>query len=254
MPACAACGGSNREGWKGARDSGSGGVRGVAAEGDQDEANHTGRSLGRALRRQRSRWVSLTGIQRFRRVILFGFTPILLMALPLIMGASTDEQLSLCPAEGAATVESVPAMLDESGAVEKLDLTDQSNIGVTIFADKANPNGPVDLRHQMGALMRGLHQLVVCYPKIKTIRADLVAPSENRHDEYGNAIAGSKVEVVSLRITADDLRAFKQNFEWESYPVYAANRYVRAVNLSLTDMWHRELQMEEEGGDFVSSL
>jgi hypothetical protein len=36
--------------------------------------------------------------------------------------------------------------------------------------------------------------------------------------------------------------------------VYAANRYVRAVNLSLTDMWHRELQMEEEGGDFVSSL
>jgi hypothetical protein len=82
----------------------------------------------------------------------------------------------------------------------------------------------------------------------------LVAPSEDRHDEYGNAIAGSKVEVVSLRITADDLRAFNQNFEWESYPVYAANRYVRAVNLSLTDMWHRELQMEEEGGDFVSSL
>jgi hypothetical protein len=254
MPACAACGGANREGWKGVRDSGSGGVRGVAAEGDQDEANHTGRSLGRALRRQRSRWVGLTGIQRFRRVILFGFTPIVLMALPLIMGASTDEQLSLCPAEGAATVESVPAMLDDSGAVEKLDLTDQSNIVVTIFADKANPNGPVDLRHQMGALMRGLHQMVVCYPMIKTIRADLVAPSENRHDEYGNAIAGSKVEVVSLRITADDLRAFKQNFEWESYPVYAANRYVRAVNLNLTDMWHRELEMEEEGGDFVSSL
>ncbi|MEA2680811.1 MAG: hypothetical protein QOK03_2533 [Candidatus Binataceae bacterium] len=120
MPACAACGGSNREGWKGARDSGSWGVRGVAAEGDQDEANHTGRSLGRALRRQRSRWVSLTGIQRFRRVVLFGFTPIVLMALPLIMGASTDEQLSLCPAEGAATVESVPAMLDDSGALKSL--------------------------------------------------------------------------------------------------------------------------------------
>jgi len=257
MSACAACGGSNREGRKGrcgVRDSGSGGARGAVAEGDQAEANDAGGSLGRALRRQRSRWVRLTGLQRIRRALVFGLAPMLLLGLPLVMGASTDDQNSLCPADGAASVESVPAMLDDSGAVEKIDLTDQLAIGVTIFADKTNPRGPVDLRLQMGSLMRGLHQVAVCFPQIKTIRADLMAPRESRHDEYGNAIAGTEVAVVSLRVTADDLRAFKQNFEWESYPVYAANRYARAINVSLMDVWHRELEMEEESGDFVSSV
>jgi hypothetical protein len=258
MSACAVCGGSNREERKGrcgVRDSGSEGARGVDAEGDQAEANQAGGSLGRALRRQRSRWVRLTGSQRLRRVLVYGLAPmLLLLGLPLVMGASTDDQLSLCPADGAATVESVPTMLDDSGAVQKIDLTDQAAIGLIIFADKTNPSGPVDLRLQMGSLMRGLHQVAVCFPQIKTIRADLMAPGERRHDEYGNAIAGSEVAVVSLRVTADDLRAFRQNFEWESYPVYAANRYARAINVSLTDVWHRELEMEEESGDFVSSL
>jgi hypothetical protein len=257
MSACAACGGSNREERKGrcgVRDSGSGGARGVVAEGDQAETNPGGGSLGRALRRQRSRWVRLTGYQRLRRVAVFGLAPMLLMGLPFVMGASTGDQIGLCPADGTATVESVPAMLDDSGAVEKIDLTDQTTIGVVIFADRTNPTGPVDLRLQMGSLMRGLHQMALCFPQIKTIRADLMASGERRHDEYGNAIVGSEVAVVSLRVTADDLRAFKQNFEWESYPVYAANRYARAINLSLTDVWHRELEKEQESGDFVSSL
>jgi hypothetical protein len=102
MSACAACGGSNREGRKGrcgVRDSGSGGARGAVAEGDQAEANDAGGSLGRALRRQRSRWVRLTGLQRIRRALVFGLAPMLLLGLPLVMGASTDDQNSLCPAE-----------------------------------------------------------------------------------------------------------------------------------------------------------
>jgi hypothetical protein len=36
--------------------------------------------------------------------------------------------------------------------------------------------------------------------------------------------------------------------------VYAANRYVRTVNVNFTDVWHRELEKEEEIGDFVNSL
>ena len=48
--------------------------------------------------------------------------------------------------------------------------------------------------------------------------------------------------------------AFRQDFEWESFPVYAANRYKRAINLDLNDVWHRELEKEEEIGDFVDSL
>ena len=112
----------------------------------------------------------------------------------------------------------------------------------------------MDLREQMGGLMRGLHQVAVCFPAVKTIRADLLAPGESRHDEYGNAVAGSEAAIVSLSITADDLRAFKQSFEWDSYPVYAANRYVRVVSVNFTDVWHRELEKEEEIGDFVNSL
>jgi len=59
---------------------------------------------------------------------------------------------------------------------------------------------------------------------------------------------------LSRKLIFSGLRVFKQNFEWESYPVYAANRYARAINVSLMDVWHRELEMEEESGDFVSSL
>jgi hypothetical protein len=33
-----------------------------------------------------------------------------------------------------------------------------------------------------------------------------------------------------------------------------ANWYARAINLNLSDAWHRELQKEEESGDFVNSL
>ncbi len=178
----------------------------------------------------------------------------MLVGIPLLMGASSEDQINLCPADGEPTTESVPPLLDASGAVEKLDLTDQSAIAVTIYTDQVNHGGQIDLREQMGQLMRGLHQVAVCFPAVKTIRADLMAPSETRRDEYGNPIAGSEAEVVSLGITADDLRSFKQNFEWESYPVYAANRYVRTVNMNLTDVWHRELEREEEIGDFVNSL
>ena len=63
-----------------------------------------------------------------------------------------------------------------------------------------------------------------------------------------------EVPIVALTIRTVDLRAFKQDFEWDSYPVYAANRYASAINLNLSDVWHRELEKEEESGDFVSSL
>ena len=81
-----------------------------------------------------------------------------------------------------------------------------------------------------------------------------MAPSESRHDEYGNAIDGAEVIVVSLRVTADDLRSFKPNFEWDSYPIFAANRYARSINVNLSEVWHRELEKEEAIGDFVNTL
>jgi hypothetical protein len=257
MAACAGCGCSDHAGPKGGRsvrDSVSDGVHGVAADDDRRGPQPMKRSLGRALRRQRSRWVELTGYQRFRRMLFFGFAPLMLVGLPLIMGASSEDPAGPCPIDGVPTSESVPAMLESSGTVEKLDLTDQSTIALTIYADDENHGGQVDLREQMGELMRGLHQVAVCFPTVKTIRADLLAPGESRHDEYGNAVAGTEAAIVSLSITTDDLRAFKQNFDWESYPVYAANRYVRTVNVNFTDVWHRELEKEEEIGDFVNSL
>lgn len=145
-------------------------------------------------------------------------------------------------------------MLDDCGTVEKLDLTDRLSIAVTIYADDENHGGQVDLRRQMGRLMRGLHQVAQCFPAVKIIRADLLAPAEDRHDQHGNALAGPEIPIVSLAIRTDDLRAFKQDFEWESYSVYAANRYAHAINLNLSDVWHRELEKEEEIGDFVDAL
>jgi len=196
----------------------------------------------------------LTRPQRMRRILLYGMGPLMLMVIPWMLVAPTDDQYGPCPADGAPTAESVPAILDDSGSVEKLDLTDRSSIEVTIYSGQENDGGQVDLRRQMGRLMRGLHQVAECFPRVKTIRAKLMAPGETRHDEYGNDVPGSEEQIVSLAVAAGDLRAFSKDFEWESYSVYAANRYARAINLNLNDVWHRELEREEEIGDFVNSL
>jgi hypothetical protein len=257
MAICAACGCSpdkRLDHRRSVPDSVSAGEQGAAAESDRRETGLPPRLLGRALRKQRSRWLRLTGSQRMRRVLFYGVAPVMLAVLPWMLGASSEDQIGACPNDGAPTAESVPAMLEDCGTVKKLDLTDQLSIAITIYAADENHGGQVDLRRQMGRLMRGLHQVAQCFPMVKIIRADLLAASENRHDEYGNALAGSEVPIVSLAIRTDDLRAFRQDFEWESYPVYAANRYARAINLKLSDVWHRELEKEEEIGDFVDSL
>lgn len=211
-------------------------------------------SLARALHNRRARWMRLSGPQRIRRISLYVMGPLILMIIRWMLISPVDDQFSPCPAGGMPTAESVPAILDDSGSVEKLDLTDRSSIAITICSSQENNGGQVNLRLQMGRLMRGLHQVAVCFPTVKTIRADLTAPGETRHDEYGNDIPGSEIKIVSLAIAADDLRAFSQDFEWEEYPIYAANRYARTINLDLSDVWHRELEKEEEVGDFVNSL
>jgi hypothetical protein len=257
MSVCVVCGCSIHErskDFRSVRDSVSIGSKGVGAEGDRRGASLSKRSLGRALRRQRSRWVELTNRQRLRRIFFFGFAPMLLISVPFMLESPTDNQINTCPSDEAPTAESMPAMFDDTGTVEKLDLTDRSTIAMTIYASQVNHGGQMDLRNQMGQLMRELHQVAVCFPRIKTIRTDLMAPSESRHDEYGNSIDGAEVIVVSLRVTADDLRSFKPNFEWDSYPIFAANRYARSINVNLSDVWHRELEKEEEIGDFVNTL
>lgn len=257
MGVCAACGCSLDERpdlCGSARDSVSVVTRGVAADSSRVGVFLPQRSPARTLRKRRESWMRLTGPQRIRRILLYGMGPLMLMVIPWMLVAPTDDQYGPCPADGTPTAESVPAILDDSGSVEKLDLTDRSLIAVTVYASQQNNGGQVDLRRQMGRLMRGLHQVAVCFPSVKTIRAELMAPGETRHDEYGNGIPGSEVQIVSLAIAADDLRAFRQDFEWESYAVYAANRYARAINLNFRDVWHRELEREEEIGDFVNSL
>ena len=257
MANCAACGcssGKRPDRHRGSAESVSTGEQDVAADRDRGQVGLASASLGRALRRQRSRWLRLTGYQRMRRVLFYGIGPVMLATLPLVMGASTGDQAGACPDDVAPTTESVPAMLADSGTVKKLDLTNQSVVAVTIYAGDANRGGQVDLRRQMGRLMRGLHQVAQCFPNVKSIRADLLSPGKDRPDEYGNTVPGFEVPIVSLAVKADDLRAFKQDFEWESYPVFAANRYARAINLNFSDVWHRELEREEELGDFVDAL
>jgi hypothetical protein len=257
MAKCAACGcssGKRSDRYRSVTESVSAGEQGVAADSDRRAIDHAPVSLGRALRRQRSRWLHLTGYQRLRRVLFFGIVPVMFASLPFMLGASTDDQVGACPDELAPTTESVPAMLADSGTVEKLDLTDRSVVAVTIYAADENHGGQVDLRRQIGRLMRGLHVVAQCFPMVKLIRADLLAPGEDRHDEHGNAVAGFEMPIVSLAVKTDDLRAFRQDFEWESYPIFAANRFARTINLNLSDVWHRELQQEEEAGDFVDSL
>lgn len=257
MANCVACGcssGTRSDHRRSLTESVSTGEQGVAADRDRRMVSHASGSFGRALHRQRSRWLQLTGYQRMRRVLFYGIAPVMLATLPFVLGSSTDDQAGACPDESAPTTESVPAILSDSGTVEKLDLTDRSAIAVTIYAADENHGGQVDLRRQIGRLMRGLRQVAQCYPTVKLIRADLLAPGEDRHDEYGNAVAGFEVPIVSLAVKTDVIRAFKPDFEWESYPIFAANRFARAINLNLSDVWHRELEREEENGDFVDSL
>jgi hypothetical protein len=197
--ACGCSSGKRHDHRRSVSDSVSAGEQGAAAESDRGETDLPTRLIGRALRRQRSRWLRLTGSQRMRRVLLFSAAPLMLAFLPFVLGASSEDQSGPCPYDGAPTTEtvaptaeSVAPLLEDCGTVEKLDLTDQLSIAVTIYAGDENHGGQVDLRRQMGRLMRGLHQVAQCFPAVKVIRADLLAPSENRHDEYGRALAGPK--------------------------------------------------------------
>ena len=166
MSVCVVCGCSDPRAIKDSRsvrDSVSVGSTGVGAEGDRRGASRTKRSFGRALRRQRSRWVGLTNLQRIRRIFFFGFAPMLLVSVPFMLESPSDNQINTCPSDESPMAESMPAMFDDTGTVEKLDLTDRSAIAMTIYASQVNRGGQMDLRNQMGQLMRELHQVAVCF-------------------------------------------------------------------------------------------
>src|SRR5271170_7996354 len=162
MAVCPGCGNSQHAGPKSGesvRESVSEDVNGNVAKRAQRRVPSSRRSLRRTLRKNRSRSLKLTGTQRMSWMLLIGFAPILIVGVPLMMEASSQDQFTACPADGLPTTESVPAMLDIGGTVERLDLTDQSAIAVTIFATDVNHGGQADLRSQMSQFMRGLHQV-----------------------------------------------------------------------------------------------
>src|ERR1019366_799229 len=100
MAICAACGcssGKRPDQRRSVTDSVSAGERGAAAESDRRESGLAPGSIGRALRRQRSRWLHLTDSQRMRRVLFFGMAPVILAVLPWMMGASSEDQFGPCP-------------------------------------------------------------------------------------------------------------------------------------------------------------
>ena len=110
MAICAACGcspGKRFDHHRSVPDSVSAGEQGAAAESDRGETDLPTRLIGRALRRQRSRWLRLTGSQRMRRVLLYGAAPLMLAFLPFVLGASSEDQSGQCAYDGGPTAESV---------------------------------------------------------------------------------------------------------------------------------------------------
>src|ERR1700687_3585855 len=95
MAICTACGcssGQKRDYRRSVTDSVSAAEQGAAAESDRRENGLVSKSIGRALRRQRSRWLRLTGAQRLRRMLFWGMAPVMLAVIPLMMGASSETQ------------------------------------------------------------------------------------------------------------------------------------------------------------------
>ena len=136
MAICGACGCSSAKKLDRRRsvsDSICAGEQGAAAEScDWRETGLPPSLLGRALRKQRSRWLQLTAYQRMRRVVFYGMAPAMLAVVPwMMLGSSSDAQIGVCPDGGAPTAESVPALLEDCGPVKKLDLTDESSISLT---------------------------------------------------------------------------------------------------------------------------
>ena len=209
---------------------------------------------GRGPKRMPAPWRGLSLLQKMNRLVLYGSGPTVLAVLALFLSAPGNDPDGACPGEGTPAAQAFPTILADSGNVVRLDLTEPSVVNLTIYAADENRGGQMDLRRQMGRLMRGLHQVAQCFPAVKIIHADLLAPADVRRDEHGDLFAGFEMPIVSLAIEADDLRAFRQDFEWEDYPIYAANRYARWISVSLNDVWHRELENEELNGNFVDSL
>jgi hypothetical protein len=258
MAACEACGsssGGDPDSDRRFPDFAPAGERGVVAECDRRGARLPSRSLGRALRGQRSRWWMPRPPRAVRRLFFFGFAPMLLFAFSswaLIPPA--DGTSNLCPASSDPTVESIPPLLENCGVVRKLDLTNRNAISLTVYAPGENDGGRVPLRRQVSSLMRSLHQVALCFPAVKIIQVNLLAPGPARRDDHGHELAGAEIPLVSLLIATADLRGFSTDFDWSSFSIYAANRYLTSINYTFGDAWHRELQHELNEGDFVSTL
>lgn len=89
------------------------------------------------------------------------------------------------------------------------------------------------------------------FPRIERIRVSFVSTAAEERDQYGNVInSGSVAPFIELDIDCDDLRKFPKDFGWDSYPVYAAHRYLTMASPQIRDPWDTELLDEMNRGGF----
>jgi hypothetical protein len=115
--------------------------------------------------------------------------------------------------------------------------------------------GPTELRSHLSKPLRDLYVLASKFPQVKEIDVTLQSPAAPKKDEYGHDLPAGLAETAFLRIDAGDFRKFPNDFAWDSYPVYVANRYIpsiTSVNWSLRDIWKSELSDEIRLGGFQS--
>jgi len=113
--------------------------------------------------------------------------------------------------------------------------------------------GPANLRVHLAGSLQELYTLAQKYPEIEDIYVDLNSPSSAGNDEYGHELPAGVARMAFLKINADDLRKFPEDFKWSLYPVYVANRYVQSetdINWSIRDVWQSELSEETRLGSF----
>ncbi len=182
---------------------------------------------------------------------------LLLSILPLVF--CSCESTPPCPPDGKVTADNIKAILSGSlgrdETVESLTVmpTTTGSLSFKILADTfSNPlvSDRAGLDLSVSPLMKASHEIAACFRGLKTIQALLVAPGGTKKNEYGSDLPSSEVPVVSLYIDCDNLRKFAQDFDWNLYGLYAANRYTVLVNSSVRDAWNQEVEEERSLGHF----
>jgi hypothetical protein len=103
-----------------------------------------------------------------------------------------------------------------------------------------------ELRAKLVSPLGTFYRIANAFPEIKKMFVDFESAAAEQRNEVGQVVnQGAMAELAQLNIDCEDLRRFPKNVDWDSYALYAANRYVAFINFHQKEAWQKEAWQKE---------